>query len=221
MDLPHLENLRAKPEAILAEIDNWSKDNKILMSIGQDRGKVITDLIENTKPKVMVELGGYIGYSAIKFGNAVRNVGGTKYLSFEHNAEWASVATKLIELAGLQNFVTIILGPSSESLMKLGSQNLVCQIDILFIDHAESLYRKDLEICERQGLLALAAHVVADNTSSSRAQDYVDWVMRRDRSSSSNDARIKVYESKRSFYRLPDGQTVSTLLLAGDIEHVC
>lgn len=65
-----LKDLRGRPEAILAEIDDWSKDNKILMSTGQERGAVITDLIAKTKPKVMAELGGYIGFSAVKFGSA-------------------------------------------------------------------------------------------------------------------------------------------------------
>lgn len=40
------------------------------MSTGQERGAVITDLITKTKPKVMAELGGYIGFSAVKFGSA-------------------------------------------------------------------------------------------------------------------------------------------------------
>ncbi|OQD59963.1 hypothetical protein PENPOL_c036G00109 [Penicillium polonicum] len=206
-NLPRLEQLRGRPEAILAEIDNWSQKNKILMTIGQERGSIITNLIVNTKPKVMAELGGYIGYSAIKFGSAVRNSGGTRYLSFEQNVEWASIATKLIGLAGLQDFVTIVPGSSSESLMIFGSQQPVPQIDILFLDHAETLYRRDLGICEQLGLITSGAYVVADNVSGPRTRDYVAWVMQGDKNERSFEAENKIYDSYMSSHTLPNGET--------------
>ncbi|EYE98290.1 O-methyltransferase [Aspergillus ruber CBS 135680] len=177
------------------------------MTIGQERGTIITDLISKTQPKVMAELGGYIGYSAIKFGSAVRNEGGRCYYSFEQNAEWASVASKLIELAELQDFVTIIPGPSSESLLAFGSQRPDQRIDMLFIDHAEALYRKDLGICEQRGLLAPGAYVVADNVSGSCAQDYVAWVMR-NKSDVSTKTHNGIYDSYMSSHELPNGETV-------------
>ena len=33
------------------------------MNVGDDKGRIVTDLIADRKPQVMVELGGYIGYS--------------------------------------------------------------------------------------------------------------------------------------------------------------
>ena len=101
----------------------------------------------------MVELGGYIGYSAIKFGSAVKAVGGQRYLSFESNAEYASIARQLIDLAGLCNFVHIVLGPSTDSIQSLASHSPPRQIDILFLDHAESLYLSDIKLCEDLRLL--------------------------------------------------------------------
>lgn len=33
------------------------------MNVGDDKGRIVTELIADQKPQVMVELGGYIGYS--------------------------------------------------------------------------------------------------------------------------------------------------------------
>ncbi|GLA53755.1 hypothetical protein AnigIFM63604_011057 [Aspergillus niger] len=66
----------------------------------------------------MAEIGGYIGYSAILFGHEVRKAGGTRYISFELNDEYASIAKSLVEFAGLGNFVEILRGPSSQSLWR-------------------------------------------------------------------------------------------------------
>ncbi|KAE8423679.1 catechol o-methyltransferase-like protein [Aspergillus pseudocaelatus] len=201
--LPNLKDLRGRPNSILSEIDKWSKNNKILMTIGQERGDIITKLITQTKPKVMAELGCYIGYSAIKFGSAVRDAGGDQYLSFEYSREWAGIAKQLIELAGLGDFVTIHIGSSSESLVKFGIQPSTPKLDFLFLDHAENLYRKDLQICERLELLSSGTVIVADNVSGSRAKDYVDWVTEENGSSDGTRGR---YESHVSSHMLPNGQ---------------
>ncbi len=33
------------------------------MNVGDDKGKIVADLIAERKPQVMVELGGYVGYN--------------------------------------------------------------------------------------------------------------------------------------------------------------
>ncbi|KAF2965993.1 hypothetical protein GQX73_g7587 [Xylaria multiplex] len=176
LSLPNLDEIRGEPQAILEAIEKWSQKNQILMVIGPERGRTILDLISETKPKTMVELGGYIGYSAIKFGSAVKAVGGQRYLSFESNAEYASIAQKLIDLAGLNDFVHITVGPSTDSLNSLARQNPPGEIDILFLDHPEHLYVSDLKLCEDSHLLNIGSYVVADNVGGPGAQEYVSRV---------------------------------------------
>ncbi len=59
------------------------------MTTGKERGDIILDVIPEDKPKIVVELGGYIGYPAIKFGQAFRDEEGQHYLSLEANLEYA------------------------------------------------------------------------------------------------------------------------------------
>lgn len=111
-----------------------------------------------------VELGGYVGYSAMLFGAALRAAGGRRYVSLERNPEFAAVAASLVGLAGLGAVVDFVFGPSAASLRRLAADGrLAGGIDVLFLDHHRPAYLPDLRLCERLGLLRPGSVVVADN----------------------------------------------------------
>ncbi len=60
---PDIDEVRGSPQRVLAAIDEFGRTKKYLMNVGEDKGKIVTDLIKEVKPKTMVELGGYVGYS--------------------------------------------------------------------------------------------------------------------------------------------------------------
>lgn len=127
----------------------------------------------------MLELGGYVGYSAIKFGDAVRKAGGKRYISLELNPINAAVAKLLIELAGLQDIVSVIVAPAYLSIAQLVQDGVLDSVEMLFIDHWKDRYVPDLWLVERLGLLRAGQSVViADNISlaSGRGTDYVEWL---------------------------------------------
>lgn len=203
------------------------------MNVGQERGQVVVDLIHQSRPKLMVELGGYIGFSAIKFGNAVRAAGGIQYLSFEKSPENAAVAKVLLELAGLDEFVRVVVGPSTQSLRSLAQQKQWTGIDFLFLDHWEELYLPDLKLIEEQDLLKVGSLIVADNTGNPKTEAYLEWV----RSTSETKRKISrgstlescgsfLYESKSYNFRLPDGTQVRLIFHVlvwsfMDADHIC
>jgi len=126
----------------------------------------------------MIELGGYVGYSAILFGDAVRSNGGKRYLSLEVNPENAAVANMLVELAGLRDFVSIVVGSSNKSLIQLIQvEKKISQIELLFIDHWKDLYLPDLWLLEELNVLKPGVSVlVADNVLMPGAPEYLEWV---------------------------------------------
>lgn len=175
--LPNLDDLRGHPDKVLAAIDDFSANKKMLMHIGPDKGGKIASVITERKPDTMIELGGYVGYSAIMFGDAVRRAGGRKYLSLELSPHYAALANRLVELAGLQDVVEIIVGPSHMSLARLVHDKVIDHIDMMFIDHWQSRYLPDLHLVEQLGLLKPDVSVfIADNVLFPGAPDYVDWV---------------------------------------------
>lgn len=134
------------------------------MNVGTYKGKIISDLIESKKPQTMLEIGGYVGYSAILFGKALRDAGGKRYMSLEQNAEFASIARSLVALAGLDDIVTIVEGPCRKTLRQL-SQNpeYAAPWDIIFLDHTKLAYLDDLKLCEKLELVAPGTVVLADD----------------------------------------------------------
>ena len=133
------------------------------MNVGEDKGRMVTDLIAQTKPSVMVELGGYTGYSAVLFGTALRATGGKRFYSLEKNSEFAAVVMSLVDLAGLADVVKVLVGPSAESLAWLHAEEGLGHIDLLFVDHIKPAYITDLKLCEHLGLVKDGSVIAADN----------------------------------------------------------
>lgn len=159
---PKYPEMKGSPEAVLAAIDEFGCTKDFLMNVGQEKGSVVTRLIAQEQPKTFLEIGGYVGFSAILFGSQLRNSGGHRYLSLELNPAFAAVARELIALAGLDQTVSIIEGPCRESLRKL-QQDGVGAFDVVFIDHAKVLYLNELKLCEGLGFIRPGTTVMADD----------------------------------------------------------
>ncbi|PYI12971.1 catechol O-methyltransferase [Aspergillus japonicus CBS 114.51] len=174
---PDLPSLRNNPPAILAAIDTYSHTHNPLMNIGATKGAYIRDLIVAHRPQVMIELGGYVGYSAILFGAALRAAGGTRYLSLEQNPEMAAVANQLVDLAGLKDVVRVVVGSAAASLRELVADGEVRAVELVFLDHWQELYLPDLWLMEELGVLVPQTSVViADNVVMPGAPQYLEWV---------------------------------------------
>lgn len=146
------------------------------MNVGPAKGAFIENLIKAQRPPLMIELGGYIGYSAIQFGAAMRAHGG-KYISLEMNPEMAAVANQLISLAGLSETVSVIVGAASESLSRLvESKEIGGVVPMVFLDHWQNAYLSDLKLMERLGVVGVGSVVIADNVIFPGAPDYLEWV---------------------------------------------
>ncbi|KAJ5289109.1 hypothetical protein N7478_002139 [Penicillium angulare] len=174
---PDIKDIKGQPSKVLSAIDDYhSKFNK-LMNIGSAKGQHIVDVINERKPSTMIELGVYVGYSAILFGNAVRSQGGKQYFGIEKNPEMAAVANQLVELAGLQDIVRILVGSSDQVLEELVQDKVVSQIELIFLDHWQDRYLPDLWLLEEWNVLKPNFSVViADNIIMPGAPEYRRWV---------------------------------------------
>ncbi|CAG8388855.1 unnamed protein product [Penicillium salamii] len=172
---PNLDEIRGHPQRVLDLIHEFEKEYHF-MNVGEAKGKIVTDLIDELKPKTMIELGCYVGYSAILFGDAVRRNGGDRYLSLELNPEFAAIANMLVELAGLRDFVRIIVGRSDVSLHQLITSGTVNKVELLFLDHYKPAYTTDLKLCEHFGVIGPGTVLAADNVLYPGNPPYLDYV---------------------------------------------
>ena len=146
------------------------------MNVGSKKGQIVTDLITQRKPACMIEFGSYIGYSTILFSDAVRRGGGKKYISFERDAKFAGVAGALVELAGLDDIVTFVVGSSSKNLLAEHAAGRLQVVDMMFLDHYKPAYVRDLKICESLGLIRAGTVLAADNVITPGNPSYLEYV---------------------------------------------
>ncbi|OGM48512.1 O-methyltransferase [Aspergillus bombycis] len=198
---PQLPQIRNSPEAVLAAIDEFGRTKDFLMNVGPHKGRLITDLIATDRPSTILEIGGYVGYSAIMFGHALRKAAATtgqtpRFLSLEMNPQFAAVSKALVAIAGLDDIVDIWVGPCRASLQRLAkgktttnttatttssssssnSDSATEARDMLFLDHSKISYLNDLKLCEELGLVAPGSTVVADDMKRPGNPQYSEYV---------------------------------------------
>jgi catechol O-methyltransferase len=174
--LPNIDEIRGSPQKVLDAIDLFGQTTRYMMNVGTAKGKIVTDLIAEVKPQTMVELGGYVGYSAVMFGDAVRRAGGKRYLSLERNPEFAAVSRSLIDLAGLSDIVKIHVGRSDLSIQRLHASGEFPRIELLFLDHYKPAYTGDLKLCEHLGMVTPGSVLAADNVIYPGNPVYLEYV---------------------------------------------
>ncbi|KAF5610174.1 catechol O-methyltransferase [Fusarium subglutinans] len=175
--------MRNNPLVICEAMDEFAAQQDFLINIGPDKAEKIAALIAETKPSVFVELGGYVGYSALFLGNALRNAHKDSqdanngiYWSLEADPVFAGITMNLVDLAGLSDVVKVITGKAADSLRRLKEEGKLESVDMLFLDHIEDLYVADLQVAESLGLLKKGSYIVADNVLRPGAPEYKQYV---------------------------------------------
>lgn len=161
------------------------------------------------KPRILVELGGYVGKSAIAWGAMLRDFhadGQVKVFSMELEADFVRIIRDFVEIAGLTDIVEVVEGQSGDSLRNLKQQKGIEKIDVLFLDHWEKFYLSDLKVCEELGLLRVGSVVVADNTDMPGAPEYLRYV-------EGGGEGGRKYRCEKTVVDEPQGSPVSFLLM--------
>jgi catechol O-methyltransferase len=146
-------------------------EKEFLPSIGPIKGKIMADVIEDCKPKKILEIGTLYGYSAILMSSLLPDENGGKVITIEIDKEYANIARKNIEDADLANKVDVVVGDALEIIPKIQRE-----FDMVFLDAAKEEYLKYLRLVEKN--LKRGAVVVADNVGifEKFMYDYLEYV---------------------------------------------
>lgn len=207
---PSIEKLRGSPQAIGAVIDEYAEtlhDARWLMTLGADKSSFITSVLSKASPgppKVFLEFGTYIGYSAIVLGAALRDINAEqhfRYITFEKTPIMAAIASSLIELAGLKDIVEVHIGSAGDSLRRLVDEGKLKrgEVDCMLLDHWKDFYIPDLQACEELGLLRIGSIVLADNVKFPGVPEYLAYVRKGVAEKSAERFR---YETQTADFRL-------------------
>ena len=170
---------QSDPDSILKAMDDFAKNKRFLMNIGNEKGLLLTEELKKLGKNILIlELGCFCGYSAILMAKNLGNAG--KVVSLEVNRTYAKNASEIINFAGLKDKITIIEGSSDKII-----GTLRYKFDLVLLDHWKNLYRRDLIAIEKRGLLKNGSIIFADNVGKfisalvgkrGESDNYLDYV---------------------------------------------
>lgn len=141
--------------ALLAEMEKYAILNRIPI-LHSDSRAILTALIQENKPRIILEIGTAIGYSTLLM--ALNMSEETKIFSIEKDEYRAQLACNYIMQTKFTKQIIILTGDAGEILQDLPFPD---KIDMVFIDAAKGQYLDYL--MKISGQLAAHAVVVADN----------------------------------------------------------
>jgi predicted O-methyltransferase YrrM len=134
--------------------------------IGPEKGQLFEAVLQQLKPTWALEVGTFLGYSAIRTARNLQP--GGKLLCIEANPQNAAVARQVVQYAGFRQQVQVIDGLSNKVIPQLPAllaniqqQQQAC--DCVFFDHCKDCYLPDLQSLEQLGLIQQGTTVIADN----------------------------------------------------------
>lgn len=171
---------RGDIDAALAAIDTFARREAMLVNIGDEKGPLLDAAVRRVAPTLVLELGTYCGYSALRIARAAP---AARVVSVEFSAANADVARRIWTHAGVAGRVTCVvgtIGDGGRTLDALTADHGITagSVDVLFIDHDKNAYLPDLRAILDRGWLRPGAVVVADNVRLPGAPGYRAYMRR-------------------------------------------
>lgn len=78
-------------------------ESSLLTSPALSAGEIVDTVLREQRPSVLLELGAYCGYSAVRMARLL--LPGARLLTIELNPDYAAITQRMVEFAGLQDKV--------------------------------------------------------------------------------------------------------------------
>ena len=157
-------------------IDEFAHNDAILINIGDEKGLILDAAIKRANAQRLLELGAYIGYSALRTARVMP--AGAHLYSVELSPANAAISRKVLEHAGVSDRVTIVDGKIGDpaTMSQLRKVFAGGKLDFAFLDHWKDAYLRDLKTIIAEGWLHSGSIVVADNVKVPGAPDYLAYM---------------------------------------------
>ncbi|XP_018873950.1 catechol O-methyltransferase isoform X2 [Gorilla gorilla gorilla] len=135
-------------QSVLEAIDTYCEQKEWAMNVGDKKGKIVDAVIQEHQPSVLLELGAYCGYSAVRMARLLSP--GARLITIEINPDCAAITQRMVDFAGVQDKVTLVVGASQDIIPQLKKKYDVDTLDMVFLDHWKDRYLPDTLLLEVQ-----------------------------------------------------------------------
>lgn len=146
-----------EPESELLHDLNRQTHIKVLnprMLAGHLQGRVLAMLTHMIKPRTILEVGTYTGYSALCFAEGLQE--GGKIITIDHNEELEPIQTEYFKKAGISDKIERKVGEALDIIPTLKNR-----FDLVFLDADKENYGAYYDLC--LPMLNKGGYLIADN----------------------------------------------------------
>jgi catechol O-methyltransferase len=162
-------------EDVIRVIDEFCMTRSVMINVGDEKGEILDRAVRRAAPKLLLELGTYCGYSALRMAGVMP--AGARVCSIEFSPANAAIARRIWDHAGIGDELTVVvgtLGDGGGTIERLRTEHDFGDeaVDFVFVDHEKSVYLPDLERILAERWLHRGSIVVADNVRFPGAPQY-------------------------------------------------
>ena len=165
MTLPEYIEQHSSPESPVLQQITRSTHLEVInprMLSGHVQGRVLSMLSQMIRPKRILELGTFTGYSALCLAEGLTEDG--RLITIEHNDEMEDSIRRNLALSPLGEKIELVIGDAKEELRRLGERREAkgAEFDLVFIDADKKEYCDYLDLV--LPLMREGGWILADNT---------------------------------------------------------
>ena len=159
-------------------VDEFAYNESFLINVGDEKGEILDAAIRRASPRLLLELGTYCGYSALRTARAMPE--GAHLVSLEFSDANADIARRILTHAGVARRVTVVHGTlvdgRTADLLEAEHGFVEGALDFVFLDHDKDAYLPDLQTIVARGWLHPGSIAVADNVRFPGAPKYHEFM---------------------------------------------
>ncbi|MEU2083458.1 class I SAM-dependent methyltransferase [Streptomyces albus] len=168
---------------VIRAIDTYAYQQATLINVGDEKGLLLDAAVRRVRPRLLLELGTYCGYSALRMARVMPP--DARLCSVEFSAANAAVARRIWDHAGLGERVTVLhgtLGDDGRTIERLTTRHGFGpgRLDFVFVDHVRDAYLPDLRRILDRRWLHPGSVVLADNMKVPGAPRYRAYLRERE-----------------------------------------
>lgn len=166
MTLPEYIEQHSSPESPVLQQITRSTHLEVInprMLSGHVQGRVLSMISQMIRPKRILELGTFTGYSALCLAEGLTEDG--RLITIEHNDEMEDSIRRNLALSPLGEKIELVIGDAKAVLQQLKVEGVKCkgaEFDLVFIDADKKEYCDYLDLV--LPLMRKGGWILADNT---------------------------------------------------------
>ncbi len=162
-----------EPDVLTRLREEIARDRMAILQIPPDQGQFMALLVKLMGAKRILEIGTYMGFSALSMALALPEDG--YLLACDINREWTDVARRYWEEAGVADKIELRIAPALETMDDLLAEDQVRLFDMIFIDADKTnycaYYETGLSLLRSGGLVILDNVLWSGKVADAREQE--------------------------------------------------